>query len=340
MNASIISQLSSFDIAIDLGTYKTSIFVRGEGIVLEEPTLICLRNNEYVQGSVIAIGDEARSIYGKEPENVITVKPLRGGVVEHLEATKLLIKSFARKAKWLGRLRKPNVLISAPFAISNIERRAVRDVAASISSRSIGVIEEPIAAAIGCDLDIGGSQALMVVDAGWGITEAAVISLGGIVHCESERVGGEVIVHSIIEYFKKAYALQIGERTAASIMRVLSDFDCDFENEMSVRGMDVASRLPMLRHFKLEELRGVIQTPLASIVRTIKRTLENTPPMLSADLIENGIVLTGGTALLKDFDTLIESHTGIPVRIAQNPHSCVIRGGGSALDYLSQFKLA
>lgn len=340
MNSPILKKLTSFDVAIDLGTYKTAIYVRGEGIVLEEPSLITFRNGDFSSEGIIAVGDEAQKIQGKEPMFVTTVKPLHGGVVEHLEATQIMVKQFATKAGLLKRFRKPNILISSPVAISNIERRAVRDVASMIGSKSIGLIEEPIAAAIGCGIDIGESRACMIVDAGWGITEAAVISLGGIVHCESERVGGELIISSIIEYFKKHYSLVIGEKTAASITSVLSDVDCEFGLEMCVRGMDIGSRLPCLRKFKLEELKTVILTPLTSIIRTIRRTLENTPPMLSADLIENGIILTGGTALLKNFDKLIEEQTGVPVKVANDPYRCVVRGGGMALDYLGRFNCA
>lgn len=340
MKNQLKKSFSSFDVAIDLGTYKTAMYVRGEGIVLEEPSLISFRSGEMSSRSIIAVGHDARQIYGKEPISVSTVKPLHGGVVEHLEATQLMVKQFAMKAGLMKRFRKPNILISAPVAISNIEKRAVGDVAAMIGSKSIGIIEEPIAAAIGSDIDISESRACMIVDAGWGITEAAVISLGGIVHCESERVGGETIVNTIVEYFKKHHSIIIGEKSAAAIAHTLSDPECDRQSTISVRGMDVGSRLPSARDCQISELAAVILSPLSSIVRIIKRTLENTPPMLSSDLIENGMILTGGTALVQKLDKLIEEKTGVPVRVTKDPFRCVVRGGGMALDYLNQYKTA
>ncbi|HYX34350.1 MAG TPA: rod shape-determining protein [Oligoflexus sp.] len=334
MLTTMIRNLSSMDVAIDLGTSKTAVFIKGEGLVYEEPSVISFRDNGY-RKTILAIGHEAFKIKGKEPVGVATVRPLQGGVIDQLEATKLMLREIARRTR-IGRfLKKPRVLIGAPFSISDVERRAVMDAVSVFDSSSVAIVEEPLAAAIGADIDISESVANMVVDIGSGITEAVVISLGGIVHSESIRVGGDAITDSLVSYFRNHCNLIVGERTVEGLKPRLCDVFGQAEDILIVKGIDVNSYLPQTRKVRSCEVREAILGPVSAIIRTIRLMLENTPPILSGDLIDRGIILTGGSALLQNLGGLIEHSFGVPVRIAKDSAGATLRGTSCMLDAIN-----
>ncbi len=330
--------LSSMDIAIDLGTSKTAVFIKGEGRVYEEPSVISFREYGHKK-AILAIGDEASKIRGKEPVGVETVRPLHGGVIDQLDATKLMLREIARRTR-IGRfLKKPRVLIGAPFCISDVERRAVLDAASVFETSTVRVVEEPLAAAIGADIDISESVANMIVDVGSGITEAVVISLGGIVHSESIRVGGDAITDALVNYFRNHCDLIVGERTIESLKPMLCDVYGQAEETITVKGIDVHSYLPQTRKITSGQVKDAILGPVSAILRTIRLTLENTPPTLSGDLIDRGIILTGGSALLKNLSCLIEESFGIPVRIANDSAGATLRGTGRMLEEMEVLRM-
>lgn len=328
----------ALDVAIDLGTSKTAVFVKGEGLVYEEPSVISFRNIGYKK-HVLAIGEEAFKIRGKEPQGVQTVRPLHGGVIDQLEATKLMLREIACRTKITRFVRKPRVLIGAPFCISDVERRAVLDAASVFESSSVIIIEEPLAAAIGADIDISESVANMVVDIGSGITEAVVISLGGIVHSESIRIGGDAITESLVSYFRNHCNLIVGERTVECLKPMLCDVYGHADETIVVKGIDVHSYLPQTRQIRSNEVKEAILGPVSAIIRTIRLMLENTPPILSGDLIDRGIILTGGSALLKNLGGLIEQSFGVPVRIAKDSAGATLRGTSRMLEEMNVIRM-
>lgn len=327
----LLSKLRSMDLAIDLGTSRTAVFVKSEGVVFEEPSVVCFRAHKSGR-SVIAVGESADQIRGKEPFGVEAIRPLRNGVIDHLEATKTMLQEIARITKINRPFAKPNVLIGAPYHISDIEKRAVRDAANSFRAGAVTIVEEPVAAAIGADIDISESVANMVVDVGSGITEVVVLSLGGIVHSEAIRIGGDAITDCLIAYFRHHHALHVGERTIECLKPILCDVEGQSEEVILVKGTDVITRLPQTRQVLQSQISAAIQSPVNEIVRTIRRAFENTPPMLSGDLVDRGIVLTGGASMLKNFDRLIERVVGVPVRLADNPRGATVRGVGRMLE--------
>ncbi len=327
----------SADVAIDLGTSRTSVFVKSEGLVFAEPSVVCFRNQKSGRAP-IAIGESADQIRGKEPIGVVTVRPMRNGVIDHLEATKTMLKEITRLTKICRPLMKPNILIGAPYLISDIEKRAVRDAANSIRAASVTIIEEPVAAAIGANIDISESIANMVVDIGSGITEVVVFSLGGIVHSEAIRVGGDAITEALVSYFRHHHELHVGERTVENLKSVLCDVDSLSDEPVVIKGTDVATRLPQTRVARQSQVMEAINGPITEIIRTVKRAFENTPPMLSGDLVDRGIVLTGGGSMLKNLDRLIESSLGIPVVLADNPRGATVRGAGRMLEEIKLLK--
>lgn len=319
------------DIAIDLGTSQTSVFVKSEGLVFAEPSVISFRNHRSGL-KPIAVGESADLMRGKEPVGVSTVKPLRSGVIDRLEATKTMLRQIANLTKIDRSLAKPNVLIGAPFLISQIERRAVREAASAIRAASVTIIEEPVAAAIGANLDISESVANMVVDIGSGITEVVVLSLGGIVHSEAIRVGGDAITDALVSYFRHHHDLHVGERSIESLKAQLCDIQCFSDEPVIVKGTDVKTRLPQSKVVVQSQVIDAIRVPLMEIIGTIKRAFECTPPMLSGDLVDRGIVLTGGGSMLKNLDRLIESILNVPVKVADNPRGATVRGAGRMLE--------
>lgn len=327
----VFRSVRSLDVAIDLGTSRTAVFVKGEGLVYEEPSVVSFRNTRHGK-VVLAIGEEASKIRGKEPIGVETVRPLQGGVIDQLEAAKTMLSEINRRTRINRFLSKPHILIGAPFRISDVERRAVLDAATVFRTSSVTLVEEPVAAAIGADIDISESVANMVVDIGSGITEAVVISLGGIVHSESIRVGGDAITQALVSYFRNHCSLIVGDSTIESLKPFLCDVYGLTDETVVVKGIDVQSYLPQSRKVMPGEVKEAIMGPVNAIIRTIRLVLENTPPVLSGDLIDRGIILTGGSALLQNLAGLIEQSVGVPVRIAKDSASATLRGASRMLD--------
>ncbi len=320
------------DIGIDLGTANVLVYVKGRGIVLREPSVVAkdIRTNK-----TLAVGEEARQMLGRTPSNIQAIRPLRDGVIADFEVTEIMLNYFIKKVTksrsfFDALLRpKPSVVICVPAEITSVEERAVRDAAKLAGARSVEIIEEPMAAAIGAGLPIDGPTGNMVVDIGGGTTDVAVISLGGIVVSQSLRVAGNKLDESIIRHIRRVYNLMIGERTAEEIkIRIGSAYRLDQEIVMEIRGRDLINGLPKTVKITSEEVRESISEPLQSIVEAVKAVLEKTPPELAADIIDRGIILTGGGALLRGLDTLLGEVTGIPVIIADDPLSCVAIGTG------------
>lgn len=333
----LLNPFAAVDIAIDLGTARTSIFSQGQGIVVNEPSVIAIRTHRSGTEEVVAWGWEAQRMLGKEPGDIQVIKPLRSGVIEHVKAASLMVKSLARQ-QGIGRhFKKPRILIGAPHAISDIERRAVRDVALALGARSVHIMAEPLAAAVGAGLDIVSPAAHMLVDIGSGITEVVVISMAEIALSESMRVGGDSITQDIIRSVAKRFNLAIGERTAETIKHTLCDVALtDPHKTVEVRGLDLQQRLPRIINYSAQDARLAIDKSLNIIVNTILKALEQTPPMLAADLVERGIILSGGGALLQNIDTFVASRTMLPVRVSDDPLANVIRGGGVMLQDLKK----
>jgi rod shape-determining protein MreB len=320
------------DIGIDLGTANVLVYVRGRGIVLREPSVVAkdIRTNK-----TLAVGEEARQMLGRTPSNIQAIRPLRDGVIADFEVTEIMLNYFIKKVTksrsfWDSLLHpKPSVVICVPAEITSVEERAVRDAAKLAGARSVEIIEEPMAAAIGAGLPIDGPTGNMVVDIGGGTTDVAVISLGGIVVSQSLRVAGNKLDESLIRHIRRVYNLMIGERTAEEIkIRIGSAYRLDQEIVMEIRGRDLINGLPKTVKITSEEVRESLSEPLQSIVEAVKSVLEKTPPELAADIIDRGIILTGGGALLRGLDTLLGEVTGIPVIIADDPLSCVAIGTG------------
>lgn len=320
------------DIGIDLGTANVLVYVKGKGIVLREPSVVArdTRTNR-----VLAVGEEARQMLGRTPGNIQAIRPLRDGVIADFEVTEAMlsyfIKKVTRKRSFLESLfrSKPSVVICVPAEITSVEERAVRDAAKLAGAGSVDIIEEPMAAAIGAGLPIDGPSGNMVIDIGGGTTDVAVISLGGIVVSQSIRVAGNKMDEAIVRHIRRVYNLMIGERTAEEIkIKIGSAYRLEFELVMEIRGRDLINGLPKTVKITSEEVREALAEPIQSIVEAVKVVLEKTPPELSADIIDRGMVLTGGGALLRGLDTLLGEVTGIPVIIADDPLSCVAIGTG------------
>jgi rod shape-determining protein MreB len=314
-----------------LGTANVLVYVKGKGIVLREPSVVAkdVRNNR-----TIAVGEEARQMLGRTPSNIQAIRPLRDGVIADFEVTEAMLNYFIKKVTRAGSFMsffrpKPSVVICVPAEITSVEERAVRDAAKLAGARSVDIIEEPMAAAIGAGLPIDGPRGNMVVDIGGGTTDVAVISLGGIVVSQSLRVAGNKMDEAIIRHIRRVYNLMIGERTAEEIkIQVGSAWRLDPERSMEIRGRDLINGLPKTVKITSEEVREALQEPTQAIVEAVKAVLEKTPPELAADIIDHGIVLTGGGALLAGLDTLLGEVSGIPVNVAEDPLSCVAIGTG------------
>ncbi len=320
------------DIGIDLGTANVLVYVKGRGIVLREPSVVAkdIRTNK-----TLAVGEEARQMLGRTPSNIQAIRPLRDGVIADFEVTEIMLNYFIKKVTrsrsfFDSILRpKPSVVICVPAEITSVEERAVRDAAKLAGARSVEIIEEPMAAAIGAGLPIDGPTGNMVVDIGGGTTDVAVISLGGIVVSQSLRVAGNKLDESIIRHIRRVYNLMIGERTAEEIkIRIGSAYRLEQEIVMEIRGRDLINGLPKTVKITSEEVREALSEPLQSIVEAVKSVLEKTPPELASDIIDRGIILTGGGALLRGLDTLLGEVAGIPAIIADDPLSCVAIGTG------------
>ena len=320
------------DIGIDLGTANTLVYVRGEGIVLREPSVVAVDANS---NEVLAIGKKAKEMLGRTPESITAVRPLKDGVIADFEVTAAMLKYFVRKAIKAGSFTRPHIVICIPSGVTEVERRAVREATLKAGARQVSVIEEPMAAAIGAGLPISEPTGSMIVDIGGGTAEIAVISLGGIVASRSVRMAGDMFDQAIIAFIKRKYNLLIGERTAEQIkIEIGSAYALDPELTMEIKGRNLVDGLPKNIVVHSEDVRGALLECLVKITTAIKETLERTPPELSADIIDRGITLTGGGALLRGLDQLIQSETGIDVHIAEDPLDCVAKGAGAVLDHV------
>jgi rod shape-determining protein MreB and related proteins len=326
----------SRDMGIDLGTANTLVYVSGKGIVLQEPSVVAIDQDEKIP---LAVGEEAKRMLGRTPGNVVALRPLRDGVIADFDTAELMLKHFITRVNEGKTLVAPRIVIGIPSGVTGVERRAVMDAASQAGARDVYLIDEPVAAAIGAGLPVADPTGNMIVDIGGGTTEVAVLSLQGTVLSESVRVAGDELSESISHYMKKVHNLVIGERTAEEIkITVGSAYPIDDDAQMDVRGLHLLSGLPRTVAVKSAEVRESMAEPLAVIVDAVKRTLERTPPELAADIIDRGIMLAGGGALLKGLDTLISHETGIVVHVAADPLSCVVLGTGRVLENFKQLE--
>jgi rod shape-determining protein MreB len=326
----------SSDLAVDLGTANTVVFVRGKGIVLREPSVVAIHNDTK---EVLAVGSEAKQMLGRTPGNIVAIRPMRDGVIANFEVTEAMIKYFIRKVHNRKTLVRPRVVIGVPSGITQVEKRAVRDSAESAGAREVYLMEEPMAAAIGVGLPISSPTGNMIVDIGGGTTEVAVISLSGIVYSRSVRVAGDEMDEAIINYIKRKYNLLIGERTAEEVkIKIGSAYPLEERQEIEVKGRDLVAGIPKTLIISDEEIREALAESVATIVETVKICLERTPPELAADIVDKGIVMAGGSSLLKGLDLILREETGLPIIIAEDPLSAVALGTGKALDELELLK--
>lgn len=321
----------SRDMGIDLGTANTLVYIKGKGIVLREPSVVAINKNT---GKVLAVGNEAKNMIGRTPGNIVAIRPMRDGVIADFDVTEKMLRHFIEKVGAKNSFKSPRIVVCFPSGVTEVEKRAIYEATKSAGAREAYLMEEPMAAAIGAGLPVNEPTGSMVVDIGGGTTEVAIISLGGIVTSMSLRVAGDELDQAIIAYIKKQYNLMIGERTAENIKIELgSAYDLGETREnMQIRGRDLISGLPKVVEIREDEVREALEEPVCSIIDAIKTTLEKTPPELAADIMDKGIMLTGGGALLKGIDELIANETHMPVNIAEIPLDCVAVGAGKALD--------
>lgn len=324
----------SNDLAIDLGTANTLVYVKGKGIVLSEPSVVAVSTGNRYKNRVIAVGLEAKNMLGKTPGNISAIRPMRDGVIADFEVTEAMLRHFIHKVHNRRTFVRPRIIVAVPSGITQVEKRAVRESAESAGAREVFLIEEPMAAAIGAGLPITEPTCNMVVDIGGGTTEVAVISLKGIVYSRSVRVAGDKMDSAIIQYIKRKYNLLIGERTAEVIKTSIGNAYPDPQNleTIEVKGRDLASGIPKILSIDSEEIRIAISEQIDAIVETVKIALEQTPPELSADIVDRGIILTGGGALLKNLDRLLREETSLPITVTEDPLSTVALGSGKVLD--------
>ncbi|MBI2390971.1 MAG: rod shape-determining protein [Deltaproteobacteria bacterium] len=326
--------LFSNDLAIDLGTANTLIYVKGKGIVSCEPSVVAVQRDERGTKKVLAVGREAKEMLGRTPGNIQAIRPLRDGVIADFEVTEAMLKYFIDRAHDRRTLVKPRIIICVPFGITEVEKRAVKESAESAGAREVYLIEEPMAAAIGAGLPITEPSGNMIVDIGGGTTEVAVISLAGIVYSQSVRVGGDKMDEAIMAFVKRKYNLAIGEQTAERVkMGIGNAYPLDQMATMEVKGRDLVAGVPKTVIVNSDEVREALQEPLNAIVDAVRVALEKTPPELAADIVDKGIVLTGGGVLLKNLDVLLREETGLPVMVCDDPISAVVLGSGKALDH-------
>lgn len=327
--------LFSNDLAIDLGTANTLVYVRDQGIVLDEPSVVAIRIHNG-QKTIEAVGTEAKRMLGRTPGNITAIRPLKDGVIADFQVTEKMLQHFIAKVHQNSFIRpSPRVLICVPCQSTQVERRAIRESALSAGAREVRLIEEPMAAAIGAGLAVEEAGGSMVVDIGGGTTEIAIISLNGVVYSESVRVGGDRFDEAIVAYVRRNYGSLIGDSTAERIKQEVgcAHPDCELR-EIDVRGRNLAEGVPKGFVLRSDEIYAALQDPVSSIVQSVKGALEKSPPELASDIAESGIVLTGGGALLRGLDKLLTEETGLPVIVADDPLTCVARGGGKALEIM------
>ncbi|MBM4274109.1 MAG: rod shape-determining protein [Deltaproteobacteria bacterium] len=328
----------SNDLAIDLGTANTLVYVKGKGIVLSEPSVVAVRKNSRDRNRVLAVGREAKMMLGRTPGNIVAIRPMKDGVIADFEITEAMLRHFIRKVHNRRSLIRPRIIVCVPSGITPVEKRAVRESAESAGAREVYLIEECMAAAIGAGLPITEPICNMVVDIGGGTTEVAVISLAGIVYSKSVRVGGDKMDEAILQYVKRTYNLLIGERTSEIIKTTIGNAFPGERETMDVKGRDLVTGIPKIINIDSDEVRTSIQEQIDTIVATVKTALEQTPPELAADIVDRGIYLTGGGALLKYLDILLHQETGLPIKLTDDPLATVVLGSGRALDNLNILK--
>jgi len=321
---------------IDLGTANTLVYVRGKGIVLNEPSVVAIQNDTK---TVLSVGEDAKKMIGRTPGNIVAIRPMKDGVIADFDVTQSMLKYFIKKAYSRKTLIQPRVVVCVPSGVTEVEKRAVEEAALQAGAREAYLIEEPMAAAIGAGLPVEEPTGSMVVDIGGGTTEVAIISLGGIVTAKSIRVGGDELDEAIVQYIKREYSLMIGERTAEDVkVTIGSAFPKAKEEKMLIRGRDLVSGLPKTLEITSTEIMDALKEPVGQIIEAIKYTLEKTPPELAADIMEIGIMLTGGGALLDGLEKLVKRETGMPVQIAEDPLYCVVMGTGKTIEEIDTLK--
>ncbi|MFO7156430.1 MAG: rod shape-determining protein [Pseudomonadota bacterium] len=330
-----IYRLASRDLAIDLGTANTLIYMRGVGIVTNEPSVVAVQQDARGNKKVLAVGKEAKEMLGRTPGNIVAIRPMKDGVIADFEITAAMLRYFIQAAHNRRALVRPRIVIGIPSGITEVERRAVREAAESARAREVYLIEQPMAAAIGAGLPITEPSGNMIVDIGGGTSDVAVISLAGIVYSRSVRVGGDKMDEAIIQHIKRKYNLLIGERTAELIkMGIGTAYPTDEVLTMDIKGRDLVAGVPRTLTVSSDEIRDALSEPINAIVEAVKVTLERTPPELAGDIADRGIVLAGGGALLRNLDVLLREETGLPVFLAEDPLSAVVMGAGKALEEL------
>lgn len=330
-----IYRIASRDLAIDLGTANTLIYMRGEGIVSNEPSVVAVQQDARGGKKVLAVGKEAKEMLGRTPGNIVAIRPMKDGVIADFEITAAMLRYFIQTAHNRRALVRPRIVIGIPSGITEVERRAVREAAENARAREVYLIEQPMAAAIGAGLPITEPSGNMIVDIGGGTSDVAVISLAGIVYSRSVRVGGDKMDEAIIQHIKRKYNLLIGERTAELIkMGIGTAYPTDEILTMDIKGRDLVAGVPRTLTISSDEIRDALSEPVNAIVDAVKVTLERTPPELAGDIADRGIVLAGGGALLRNLDVLLREETGLPVFLAEDPLSSVVIGAGKALEEL------
>lgn len=326
----------SNDLAIDLGTANTCVYVKGHGIVLREPSVVAVKTDSRGNNQVLAVGYEAKRMLGKAPGNITPIRPMKDGVIADFEVTEAMLRYFISKVHNSRRLVRPRIMICVPRGITQVEKRAVKESAQSAGAREVYLIEEPMAAAIGARLPIQEPISNMVVDIGGGTTEVAVISLSGVVYARSVRVGGDKMDEAIMNHVRRHYSMLIGESSAEAIkIKIASAYPMDPEQQIEVKGRDLVTGIPQTIHITSEEVRKAISEQVEAIVQAVREALEKTPPELAADIVDRGIVLTGGGALLKGLDQRLREETSLPITLVDDPLSTVVLGTGLALDNLN-----
>lgn len=330
----------SNDLAIDLGTANTLVYMKGKGIVISEPSVVAVKTGAAGQKKVLAVGKDAKEMLGRTPGSIVAIRPMKDGVIADFDYTEEMLRYFIRKVHNRKNLIRPRIVICVPSGITQVEKRAVRESAESAGAREVYLIEEPMAAAIGAGLPITEASGNMIVDIGGGTTEVAVISLAGIVYAQSVRVGGDKLDEAIVQYMKRKYNLLIGERTAEAVKIGIGNVYAagDETVSMEIKGRDLVSGIPKTMEITSDEIREAMSEPVNTIIEAVRIALERTPPELAADIVDKGIVLAGGGAYLKNLDILLRKETGLPVTVAEDPLSCVVLGSGAVLDQLDLLK--
>ncbi len=330
------SNFLSNDVAIDLGTANTLVFVKGAGIVLNEPSVVAV---EQSSGRVYAVGAEAKSMLGKTPDHIVAIRPLKDGVIADFEITEKMLRVFISRSQKKKHFIRPRIVVAVPSGITEVERRAVRDSSEHAGAREVFLIAEPIAAAIGVGLPVDKPAGNMVIDIGGGTTEIAVIALDGIVANASIRVAGDEMDEAIVQHVKKTYNMLIGEQTAEMIkMRIGSAWKLEKEMTLEIKGRDLVAGIPKTLKLNSAEIREALSEPVSQIVEALKQALEETPPELAADIVDRGIVMTGGGSLLKGLDTLLKEQTNLPINVVDDPLTCVVLGAGKVLDNVHMYE--